>query len=65
MDVKKMTAVEWLEEIFLDNEGILTSNQLIQAKAFEKQQIVKAFYDGCIDTNSWRTEQYYNETFNK
>lgn len=35
----------------------------IQLLEKEKQQIIKSFYDGCFDTNSWRAEQYYDETF--
>ena len=38
---------------------------IIQTKflPLEKEQIVKAFYDGCIDTNSWRTDDYYTSTY--
>jgi hypothetical protein len=62
-----MTAIEWL----LENSHIIPKNELNkrelikQAKEMEKQQIIGAFYDGCFDTNSWRAEEYYNETFNK
>ena len=72
--MKKQTAVEWLmEQITYDNgygqkwisfyEDTDLNIYFQQAKAMEKEQIVKAFYDGCIDTNSWRTEQYYTETY--
>ena len=40
------TAVQWLEEIFWGNEGMLTSKHLEQAKAMEKEQIMKAFSYG-------------------
>ena len=67
----KQTAVEFIEE-YLKFKGIIiddkTTPQVLvgiinQAKEMEKQQIIKAFYDGCFDTNSWRAEEYYNENF--
>lgn len=62
--MKKQTAVEWLvEQMKKPYADKHIMDILDQAKAMEKEQIVKAFYDGCIDTNSWRTEQYYNETY--
>jgi hypothetical protein len=59
------TAVEWLEDIFWNNEGIITSKHLEQAKEMEKEQIVNAHYQGyrsSIGTTEI-SEQYYNETF--
>jgi hypothetical protein len=69
-----MTAVEFIEKTY--NEAYLNMwthnvpihkdfipNLFKQAKEIEKQQIIGAFYDGCFDTNSWRAEEYYNETF--
>ena len=65
----KQTAVEWLVEQ-LDGERHLTEieiNRVIQqAKAMEKEQIVKAASwtpeDG-LSILSELAEQYYNETF--
>jgi len=66
--MKKQTAIEWLvEQIFNDvdlKDGILKL-AIQQAKEMEKEQISNAFYDGCFDTNNWRGEQYYKETYNK
>ena len=76
--MKKQTAVEWLvEQIKSDqNQKALSPDEWMevieQAKAMEKEQIVKAaqdnFYAGQdlangykIDWNS--AEQYYNETY--
>jgi hypothetical protein len=71
--MKKQTAVECLMQILEQNNiidlDIIDSDKyytiIDQAKAMEKEQIINAFYDGCFDTNSWRAEQYYNETYNK
>jgi len=66
----KQRAVEWLVE-YIQNENKnghefhpkYNEEIVNQAKEMEKQQIIEAFYDGCFDTNSWRAEQYYNQTF--
>ena len=68
-DISKMettqTAVEWLvKELNLEGYDYTIS----QAKAMEKEQIMKAVYDGMgtnFDPNMGRAEQYYNETYNK
>ena len=64
----EITATDWLEMEFIKLEQTIGVHGVMyelieQAKEMEKQNIRKAFYDGCFDTNSWRTEQYYNETF--
>jgi hypothetical protein len=68
----KQTSVEFLhseyKKIFGDTQVTFAqmlkiTDALEQAKEIEKQQIIGAFYDGCFDTNSWRAEEYYNETF--
>jgi len=64
----KQTAVEWLEEMMNVNGNISVYFQEIldQAKAMEKEQIIKAASwtpeDG-VSILSELTEQYYNETF--
>jgi hypothetical protein len=63
---KKVTAVEWLEEIYLTT-GIDRKVHFNQAKEMEKQQII----DACekfgnlngVDIEDFK--QYYNETFKK
>jgi len=78
----KQTAVEWLEEELGRRQGIIDSEPegiikqtmysnlyldlFEQAKEMEKQQIIDAYNQGCIDTlkeGMKRGEQYYNETF--
>jgi len=72
----QQTAIEWLEEELADNLKVIILNndyQLMeklfeQAKAMEKEQIMKAVYDSMgtnFDPNMGRAEQYYNETYNK
>lgn len=67
-----MTAVEWLENEIIIKEIGVTPQWLLdaikQAKAMEKEQIIKAVYDSMgtnIDPNMGRAEQYYNENYNK
>ena len=62
----KQTAVETLIEIYYGNEGQLTIKDLEQAKAMEKEQIIRAHLMArCYDNENSVTEaeQYYNETF--
>lgn len=64
------TATEWLHDqltkVWYD---VKSSKELLeQAKAMEKEQIMKAVYDGMgtnFDPNMGRAEQYYTETYNK
>jgi hypothetical protein len=69
----QQTAVEWLQECLLthfSHEQIMQFEGLFQqAKAMEKEQIIKAFDDGYCKGDkelSWDDiEQYYNETYSK
>ena len=64
----KQSAIDNLvESIFNESElkDPILKLAIQQAKAMEKEQISNAFYDGCFDTNNWKAEQYYNETYNK
>ncbi len=65
----KQTAVEWLEEKLLELfENHLPFELLEEAKEMEKEKIIDAYNQGCLDTlkdGMKRGEQYYNETFNK
>ena len=65
---KQQTAVEWLIEQFWNNEGMLTSKKLEQAKEMEKERIIKAYnedlYGGLSGHRKFNDgEQYYNETY--
>lgn len=60
---KQITAVEWLEDIFWNNEGMITSKHLEQAKQMEKQQIINAWIADDNPLQRLKAEQYYNKTF--
>lgn len=71
-----MTAVEWLfEQIpFEWSSSRAAFEAFEQAKAMEKEQIVKAYLEGdrngftryrSVDVEQRISEQYYNETYNK
>lgn len=57
----QQTAVDWLIEKQLDAGIGLPKEWREQAKAMEKEQIMKAYYEG-TDTR-YTPEQYYNETY--
>jgi hypothetical protein len=64
--MKKQTAVEWLHDTW-GNYPDLWSWEKIQewfeqAKAMEKEQIIKAVLDG-YRSHPYMAEQYYNETY--
>lgn len=66
----QQTAVEWLFEKITSNFWDIKECQhlLEQAKQVEKEQIMKAVYDGMgtnFDPNMGRAEQYYNENYNQ
>lgn len=65
---KIMTALDWfVKEIQtrLINHGEVNYVELAkQAKAMEKEQIINAFDNGCINEDLIGKE-YYNETYNK
>ena len=73
----EQTAVDWLFTA-LDNmlelypsEWEKVSNAVEQAKAMEKEQIVKAFNEGMLNSVDYfgngfdEAEQYYNEKYNQ
>ena len=66
--MSKQTAVEWLvDQIKSDqNQRALSASEWMevieQAKAMEREQIVKAWEYGCM-TNYGDAQTYYNETF--
>ena len=57
----KQTAVEWLVEQICGDHTEKWQKEIEQAKAMEKEQIVKA-YESLEHRHG---ENYYNETFNK
>ena len=62
------TAIEWFWIHLPENISKEYFDLFEQAKAMEKEQIMKAVYDGMgtnFDPNMGRAEQYYTETYNK
>ncbi len=66
--MEKQTAVEWFYQRILAKD---IKEVYEQAKAMEKEQIIKAFYNGQELPISnpllphYSSEEYYNETYNK
>ena len=61
----KQTAVEWLMEQLTKNYPLTKESAesiIQQAKAMEKQQIIKAYEYTAIGTSNYG-EQYYTETY--
>jgi hypothetical protein len=60
----KQTAVNWLVEQICGDHTSEWQEQIDQAKAMEKEQIIDAWDNGCEDDGIIdNAEQYYNETF--
>ena len=63
MQNKKITAVEWLNQMLV-SKGIFFEYELYQqAKAMEKKQIKDAYIGYSYDLFNRGGEQYYNETY--
>jgi hypothetical protein len=62
--MKKQTAVEWLQ-VQLNENGKLSAVDFYQAKELEKEQIIDAYAQGFIESESMDkgAEKYYNETY--
>jgi len=59
------TAVEWLVEQMFGEHTRAWQKQINQAKAMEKEQIVKAFNEGTFaNDEKVKAEQYFNEAYN-
>ena len=61
----KQTALNWLiEKIHQANPSFKFDALIRQAKAMEKEQIIKAFNEGTFsEMEKIDAEQYYNETY--
>ena len=60
----KQTAVNWLVEQICGDHTSEWQEQIDQAKAMEKEQIIDAWDNGCEDDGIIdNAEQYYNETY--
>jgi hypothetical protein len=63
----KLTAIEWLVKQ-LNTHGfvqVVTDEEIQQALAMEKEQIIDAYKYGNLSDVYFKPEQYYNETFKK
>lgn len=65
--MSQQTAVQFLVMKYHQRQGILKDDDIEQAKAIEKEQIIDAWNDGiCIqDANDVCGEYYYDEKFKK
>jgi hypothetical protein len=61
--MKQQTAVEWLECKLKKIPFINVIEVFEQAKAMEKEQIIKAYANGANDRLNNRINEYYNETY--
>ena len=64
------TAVEWLMNKYISQNGIIAAADYHTAKEMEKNQIIDAYKEGMGNVDGWivdenGVEQYYNETFKK
>ena len=62
------TAIEWFWIHLPENISKEYFDLFEQAKAMEKEQIMKAVYDGMgtnFDPNMGRAEEYFKQTYNK
>jgi hypothetical protein len=67
--LKNLTAVEWLALRYHHRQGYLSQDDIAEAKAMEKEQIVNAHLFGLLRPLEMeatkQAEQYYTETYNK
>lgn len=63
----QQTALEWLVMTYHQRQGYIRQEDIDQAKAMEKEQIIDAWNNGiCVeDTNDICGEYYYNEKYKK
>jgi len=74
-NIHTLTAVEWLALRYHHRQGYLSQDDIAEAKAMEKEQIMMAYDYG--EANEYRQniyrcsdddvspEKYYNKTYNK
>ena len=59
----QQTAVEWLALRYHQRQGYLSQDDIAQAKAMEKEQIINAWIATDNKLQRLAAEQYYNETY--
>ncbi len=63
---KKQTAVEWLLDRYIQSSGIISIEDIEQAKAMEREQIVEAWCDEVPRlVFGLKAEKYYERTYGK
>jgi hypothetical protein len=66
MSNKKQTAVEWFFDKIIEKNGLISSEDVKQAKEMEKENALRFGAKCCIMTtqkNDWTLENLYNETY--
>jgi hypothetical protein len=66
--MSQQTPVEWLALRYYHRQGYLSQDDIAEAKAMEKEQLIETWKHGNLPTFLGRVltaEQYYNETYNK
>ena len=69
----EQTALQWfinglIESNYITKDSFIMNEFIEEAKTMEKQQIMKAVYDGMganFDPNMGRAEEYFKQTYNK
>ena len=63
---KNQTAVEWLLDRYIQSSGIISIEDIEQAKAMEREQIVEAWCDEVPRlVFGLKAEKYYERTYGK
>jgi hypothetical protein len=64
-----LTAVEWLALRYHHRQGYLSQDDIAEAKAMEKEQILNAYWNGTTDMEKedalLMAEDYFNEYYKK
>jgi uncharacterized protein YgiM (DUF1202 family) len=73
-ETQKMTAVEWLALRYHHRQGYLSQDDIAEAKAMEKEQIIQSSRISYLAGQEYYTlnglskqfaEEYYNKTYKK
>jgi len=63
--MKKQTPVEWLALRYHHRQGYLSQDDIAEAKAMEKEQMLDAYNSDRYPWSKQDALKYYNETYNK
>ena len=60
------TAIDWLMDQYVKDNGIFLAGVYEQAKEMEKEQIIRDYAQGSNDRlRNFINEEYYNQTYNQ